>query len=932
MAPIRLLVARLRQDRLPGLLLIVLVFVTALLAAAAPRLFNVAADAGLRYEIAQASVVERNLQLGRIFNITAVPGEGMGPIAEVENEIESGLPASVRRILSGGSMLAESVVYSVLDRPSTRPGFITLQFQGDLGDEVRLVDGRMPTGTTRRVPAPDLPPGSVPVPEDREGLLFEAALSTVTAEELDVGVGDVMHMFSSQDDPLVGAFGFPEAVAVEVVGLVEITDPGGDYWAGDRGLHEPTLVPVGIDIVLVYATALVSPDAYPATTQLGTPLRYSFRYYPDADLLDAGMVDELVVDLQRMEATYASFATQADETTTTLRTGLLELTNRFLAERRSSEAVLVTSLIGPSAVALAAIAVLALLAVQRRRGALILLRGRGGSGWQLVGSHVVEGLLLAVAPAAGAVLLATAVVEARSAPATSVVAGAVALGTILVLAAAVLPLAVQPLRRIGRETPAGIGASPRRLAFEGLAVGLAIGGVVLLRQRGIAGGSAAGELAGVDPFLAAVPALVGLAVGIVTVRLYPYPVRAAGWIAAAGRGMVPALGLRRAERQGGTGHLPLIVLLLTVAIGTFSSAMLATIDRGQLLQSWQVIGAAHRITGEDRLLATVDVPAIEGVEAVAGAHLTDASVGIAGGGRVRLMALDVADYESVTAGTPIETRLPGALIEPAGEGRPGTTDAPIPAIVSRSLVRSSTTSFRVGETFELTVESRFATFVVVEIRDAMASLRADQAFIVVPRDQLSAGLRDRQLPTTNYFIRAPADAVEAIRAAVAEARSTAAVASQTERLNALRERPLVNAIEIGFTLSLAVAVAYAALAVIISLGLAGSARARETAHLRTMGLARRQVIGLTVIEHAPPVLVAVVAGLLLGVAVSWVALPGLGLGAFTGSAAEPVLSVDLEQLAVLTAVLLAIVAIGVALAAWMQRRADPARAIREGLE
>jgi putative ABC transport system permease protein len=167
---------------------------------------------------------------------------------------------------------------------------------------------------------------------------------------------------------------------------------------------------------------------------------------------------------------------------------------------------------------------------------------------------------------------------------------------------------------------------------------------------------------------------------------------------------------------------------------------------------------------------------------------------------------------------------------------------------------------------------------------------------------------------------------------VAEARSTATVESQGERLAALRERPLVEAIGVGFAVALGAAIAYAALAVITSLALSGSSRARETAHLRTLGLARGQVTWLTVIEHAPPVLVAIVAGLVLGIAVAWVVLPGLGLGAFTGSPSDPSLSLDLGQLAALTAALLLIVAIGVAMAAWAQRRADPAQAVRTGIE
>lgn len=949
MTAIRLLVTRLRRDQLPALLLAVMVLVTALLAAMAPRLFNNVADAGLRYQIADvANVTQRNLQLGRI---TFIPsgGGGMAAVAATENEIESGLPASVRSLISGDSFVAESFTWRIPDRPVERPGFLNLRFQADLDGHIRLVEGRMPTGEVGQTTAPG-PTGQIGGGGELPATAFEVALSTTTADDLGYSIGDRLELVPDPDDPLVGRFGLQQAAVAEVVGLYEVVDPNADFWVGDYALDRPTRIPVGINVVLLYATALLSPDAYSALDALHEPMRYTFRYYVDPERVDAGKLDELVVDLQQMEASYASFASGPSDSLTTLQTGLLDLMQRYLAERRTSEAVLTTAAIGPTAVALAAIAMVALLAVRRRRGALILLRGRGGSAWQLIGSHVVEGLLLAVAPAAGGALLAAALVGGRATTLTPLAAGLVALGSIVVLAATMVPIALGPLRRFAREAPASFGASPRRLAFEGLAVGLAIGGIVLLRQRGLAGGSAAGRLAGVDPFLAAVPALVGLAVGIVTVRLYPYPIRAAGWVAGGGRGLVPALGLRRAERQVGTGHLPLIVLLLTIAIGTFSSTMLATIDRGQVADSWQSVGAAYRISGGS-LPSDFDVSGVPGVVAVAGAHETDASLGIGGSGRVPVIAIDAADYERVTAGTPAETSFPGSFtqeIDPYCTGElspeeraergndppdcPGSRAAPIPAIVSRALSRETTTPLGVGDTFELTFAARFATFEVVQLRDDLAGQPAGASFVIVPRDLVLAAIGDRRLPTTTVFVDAPSAAADALREEVVASGSNAMLDSQAERVAALRERPLVEAVSAGFLLAMAIAVGYAALAVILSLLLSGAARARETAHLRTLGIAPRQITALTIIEHGPLVLVAVVAGLLLGVAVAWVVLPGLGLSSFTGSDVDPTLTVDIGQLAVLTGALIVIVAIGVALAAWVQRRADPAAAVREGLE
>src|SRR3990170_701690 len=232
----------------------------------------------------------------------------------------------------------------------------------------------------------------------------------------------------------------------------------------------------------------------------------------------------------------------------------------------------------------------------------------------------------------------------------------------------------------------------------------------------------------------------------------------------------------------------------------------------------------------------------------------------------------------------------------------------------------------------MTIAARFATFEVVELRDEIPAQPAGDEFVVVPRALLAAALIDRPLASTSLFVRAPASAADPLRDAATAAGVNARVESQSSRLATLRGRPLVEAVGIGFALALAVAVAYAALAVITSLLMSGVARARETAHLRTLGIDPWQIVGLTIVEHGPPVAVAVVAGLVLGIVVAWVALPGLGLSAFTGAEIEPMLFVDVTQLAALTAALIVIVLIGMGLAAWAQRRPDPALAVRSGYE
>lgn len=930
MAPIRLLVTRLRRDWWPALLLALLVGVTALVAAVAPRLFNQTADAGLRHELASASAVERGLQLGRITRIEG-SGNGLAPVAAVGTEVRALLPESVRAVVDREAFVARTPGWVVPDSTPIRPRFVTFEFANGIDDELELVEGRMPTGTVRqeRIPNPTA------LGEDEiDVAVFEVALSSTTAREMSVSVGERLDMFPDADDPLVGQFGgAAAAVSAEVVGIFDVSDPNAEIWVGDYALDHPQMVRISLEVVEVHATVLASPDAY--TVMLNAtpfPMRYGFRYTVDPDRFDAGMLDGLVTDLRRIGSTMPTFATSPDPLRTTLQTALPDLLATYLAEFRASQAVLVTAAIGPAAVALVAIAVLAVLLLRRRQPGIGLLRGRGASAWQVVASHVAEGLLLAVPPAVVAAWLAVMVVDARSSPVSDVGAAAVAAASVLVLVGVTLPPAVRPLARFGREIPPPAAVGARRLAFEALAVVLAVIGVVLLRQRGLVGGSATGDLPTVDPFLAAVPALVGLAVGLVTVRMYPYPIRLLEVIASGTRGLTPSLGLRRAQRQLGSGQLPLIVLLLTIAIGVFSSTMLATISSGQVDAAWQSVGADYRIVAPEGLADVPDVSSVDGVDAVAALSEFDGTVGIAGGAPVHVVAVDPQAYRDLLATTPFGVRLPSAFFEEPGEGTPGTADAPVPAIVSRALVRASTANLREGAAFQITWRARFPTFEVTSVVDRWPGVQEGSSFAIVPRERTSAALRGRPLDPTSVLVAAAEGAGPDLRLALESQAVVAQVIARDELIGELRQRPLVEAVQAGFGMAVGLAIAYAALAVTMSLVLAAGARARETAQLRTLGLSRSQVLGLTVLEHGPPVLVAAVAGIALGIAVGWLLLPGLALGAFTGAPVDPVLTVDLSQLLVVVGALALIVAIGIAAAAWVQRRAEPVLVAREGIE
>jgi putative ABC transport system permease protein len=916
------LLNRYRAEIVPMLLLALLVGVTAFLAAVGPRLFNRVADEGLRHDIERAQSVERNVELGEIG--TLLGGEGLDVVADRLPILQAELPDTTRGLIATSTYWAESANWSVVGPPRAFPTWVRFRFPEGVEERITYVDGRAPTGETTTIPGQR---GTLPG-EPEDATVFEVALSTEIAAAIGVGVGDRLEMLPDTDDILVGRFSSPARAAADVVGLYTVNDPADEFWMNDSSLQLPTVIVVSVNLQLIYGTALLSPDAYGPLMAKGLPARYAWRYFIDPARLDAGLLDDLTTDLRQMQTRYPPFVTTLlDSNVTTLRTGLLGLVEDFAAERRTAEAVLVTAALGPAAVATAAVALVALLMVHRRRRAVTLVRGRGASVAQLLGSHLAEGLLIGAPAAAVAYMAAMALVDARPSAWSPVAAALVAVAATLVLVLTVMRPATAPLRDVEREAPSPARGSPRRIAFEVLVIVLAVGGAYLLRQRGVAGGSAAGELAGVDPLLAAVPALIGLAVGLLTVRLYPVPLRVAGWFAEGWRGMVAAFGLRRAARTGDAGSLPLVVLLVTVAIGAFSSTIFVTVERGQEAAAWQEVGADLAVTpGTRPFPSEFDGATLPGVEAAARMHIDAATLGGRGGSRVQMHALEAPAYASVTAGTPADPGLPGVMT------RAPDADEPIPAILSSAVATGGARPIRAGDEVEVLVAARLTAMRVVEIRDSFPGVDPDASWLVVPLEALRAAVGDRAFPASVIFLRAPGVSSVAAQGAMDEVMPATRVTGRAELLAELRGGPLVRGVGAGFLLAVAVAVAYAALATTAALVLVAAVRSRETAHLRTLGMTPRGLVALSAIEHGPAAVAATVIGVALGVGVAWFVAPGLDLAGLIGSPIEVVLVIDWGVVGLLLLALVGVLAIGIALSTWIGRRSSLAGATRQGIE
>jgi putative ABC transport system permease protein len=678
----------------------------------------------------------------------------------------------------------------------------------------------------------------------------------------------------------------------------------------------------------------MAPDAYPRLLDAAAPMsiNYSYRYFTDTDAFDAGALDGLASDIRRLDAEYPSSGLSRPEETS-VRTGLSNIFRRYLSQRALTESILSLATIGLLAVALAVIGLVAALIAERRRDLYHIVRSRGASSAQLIAAQIAEGLLLTVPPALVGFLLATVLLDARPSQLSRDATAVIVIATVVLLVVASLPFARRSLLTIERADVVVGRPSARRLVLEGLIVAVALIGVYLIRRRGLSADSSAEEVGGFDVYLAAVPVLLSLATGVLVLRLYPLPLRLFAWIASLRRDLIPSLGFRRVARQPSVISAPLLVLVLAVAVGVFSSVLLYSIDQGQLRTSWQTVGADYRVDSFQGtpLYRGIDMTAVDEVDGIAPASLLpDIPLVVTQPvfGRVSLLAVDTPAYQDVAGGTPADPHLPNALLrDPAGQDF-GTPSNPIPAIVSTRWV--STGGIGTGDTFTLDISGLEVSFVVSQLRETFPGIEIGNAFVVTDLRAIQAMVPERPMRPNRLYLNAPDDALETIDETLASQSPSAQLTSRAAEYNEVHEAPLIAGVARGFRVGVVVAAAYSALAVAVALALTARARARDLAFLRTLGLSERQVLGLVVVEQAPPVAVALGVGLVLGVAIARLVEPGLDLTAFTGPGVPIELVIDTSTLVLISASIVAVVTAAIAVVTIAAQRANLGSALRLG--
>ncbi|HET7472634.1 MAG TPA: FtsX-like permease family protein [Candidatus Limnocylindrales bacterium] len=933
MSSVLVALRRLRDDRAPALGLGVLVLVTATVFGIAPRLIDRVGDDALHGTVAAATAFQRNIAL---FEEDIIPADPTDPLKGVEAEgdrLAKRIPPAIRNLVGSRQTVVDSIRFAI-QAATPDPSYVRFRIQPGSEDRIRYVTGTAPTAATESVDLPEdlrryLPPDDTASPAEPVTInVLGASISTDAAAAIVKRVGDLIFLTADPRDPLSGRQ--PSVVAMRITGIYEIRDPADPFWYEDQSLNHVSVRSLGGDSKLIDIGAFLATAEYDNLLHsgqlFGIPIRTTWRFFIDPSRLSSARLDATIADMRRLETAFPQTQVTSAGTGagTAMRSGLLPLLVGHQTRWASASAILTVVAIGPAAVALAALGLVATIAARRRRPALALVRGRGGTLGQMIRAVFLEGCVIAIPSLAVAILLAITLVPAGSNRPTIVAATVVAAAAVALLIATAMPGTTAAARGGREDETAGRGVSSRRLMFDLLVIVLAAGGAYLLRERGVRGSSSTGTLTGADPLIAAVPALAGIAAGLTAIRLVPIPLRAIGALARRGRGLIPMLALRRAT-QGGTTAAVLVVLLAAASIGAFSSAALVHLDRASNAAAWHAIGAPIRVTSAVGSLPTsIDPAKLPGVRTASALFSAFIQVGPRNV-RVQLVAVDLPEYEAITTGTPADPAAPPEMLAAAPPG------GVVPVLASASIVGRSD-GVQIGQQLEIIAEGYHYPIKVVAARDTFPTYGADALFLLASRAQLKALHPDAPLAPTTMFLDAPDDQAAAITTAVTRRATSATVATRTAFASAFTDSPVTAAIVVGIAVAAIVAAVYAALAVTAALALAGASRATESAHLRMIGLSRRDALGLALIEHGPTVLLAFGAGVALGLGLFALLEPGLGIDAIVGSTFDVPLTADPQQLGLTFVVVLAIAIVGIGLAAWMQRRGSAVLALRRGFE
>ena len=889
MSSLRLLAGHLRAGLRASFLVAFLVMITVFVVAVVPRAFAAVATAELGFELSEQNPVRLDLTGEGRFTLPSGGSTAETMLAATGDAITN-FPSTLPSPLADGADTAIWLVKSASGASST-PGenstALALRLAVDLtyDERLRYISGAAPRPWTLDQDASGQDAAGQPTP-------IEIAISQKSATEMKLDVGDTLEYSPA---PLL------------IAGIYEPVDADDTYWSHAYDLERPAIISETGQPLRIQATVYVAPDSIVA-------LRDQFA----AGVLSAwipvdphaySFADRQLLTTQVRNVT-ATPVTLPDHGELGLRSSFADVIESTEASVAATFALIALAASGPLGVLVATYALSIQTLVRRRRFSLSLASARGASNGQLRWVMVIEAALIALPGAAVAIAAAAILVPERVGIDGWLAPVVLALTPIVLAAVLVSPGSLREARRdiSVRST------SRLRWIAEAAVIGAAVVALVLLQQRGLV---ASGGSVGIDPLLAATPLLLAASVGLLTLRVFPIPLRGLRALVRGRVAPVAEVGSARAIREPAIGAVATLTLIVGVAIVVFSTIMVSTVEIGMQRGAAEFVGADARVDAHDLPESLVDeVRSLPDVVAAAPLTIQENLVltDEAGTIRVRVALVDAAALAAV--------RPDLLALGPSTEGsRPMLVSQSVGDLLQGTTIRLGDTAVQpVGVVADSAIPGMFEKWVIV---DASAADELGLSELVPSR--LLIDLADDFDDTS----------VEAIRTAVLAVQPYQFVASARfydvhSELAQRRAAPVTSGLESALVLIAGATLILTMLVVALAAAASAASRNRVVGVLRIIGMTPRQVRALIAWEFGPVAIAALLVGTALGIGLPYLVTAVIDLRGFLGGTTLP--SPALDPLWILGAVGIYAVTIlaTVLVAAALGRRLAPASTLKMG--
>jgi putative ABC transport system permease protein len=384
-----------------------------------------------------------------------------------------------------------------------------------------------------------------------------------------------------------------------------------------------------------------------------------------------------------------------------------------------------------------------------------------------------------------------------------------------------------------------------------------------------------------DPLLILVPALFVLAAALLAMRIFPLLMRLLDLLVSRIWWTTPYLALRQLSRQSQSYISPLLLVIVSLALGVYSSSMAASLDQWLADRMAYRVGAdiafkpfhegaADEIGGDwiPQIGEFRDLPGVAAATRV-GDYPFDLTIG---GRRIvgRFLAIDRLDFPAVAFFRPdfADQSLGGLLNQLAA--------APEGILVSQRFLAEH--GLKIGDQLPLTVAvdagvGLTSNFVIVGAYRYFPTVYEDRVTVIGDMEYVFSSF-GYTFPHNIWLDLADGADGQAALAAVPQTGVEAAEGRDTHTLIAEEQAKIER---VGIFGTLTVGFLAAAAMAIVGMLIHSYASLRERLYrfavLYAIGLARRQLARQVIIEYSVLSVYGAVAGALIGALVSWLCTP-----------------------------------------------------------